>query len=659
MQLPRTPSFQLDGKRALVTGAGRGIGLAAAAALAQAGAHVTLLARSAAEIGAAAESIRTDGGAADALVCDVLAHDAVAAILASLPPFDVLVNNAGGNRPMPMQAVTEADYAAVMDLNVRGAFFVAQAVARGLIAAGLPGSLIHIGSQMGHVGGQERSLYCASKWAIEGMSKAFALDLAPFRIRSNTIAPTFIETSLTRGFLADAAFAESVLHRIKLGRIGTVEDIMGAVVYLASEASSLVTGTSLLVDGRRNDWARSSPGSRYDRIASELRTLSRMSEQRILTTHVGSLPRSARVTELVFAHEQGEPADPAEFNAAMDDAVETCVARQVAAGVDLVSDGEMSKISYATYIKDRISGFDGDSPRIPPADLEAFPTFLQRQAGSGGTPSYRRPRCVGPVALLTLAPLKDDVAHLQRAIERHAPTGAFMNAASPGVIALFQPNDFYPTQDAYLEALAEAMRPEYEAIVAAGLLLQLDSPDLGLGRHMMYKDRSDAEYLVLIEEHVTVLNHALRNIPADRVRMHVCWGNYEGPHHCDVELGMILPTLMRAKPQGLLFETSNPRHQHDWQYFRDMVAIVPENKVLIPGVLDSTTNFIEHPRVVAQRIEQFAAIVGRDRVIAGTDCGFSSFAGFGAVDPEIVYAKLHAMAEGAAIASEHLWAKTA
>lgn len=384
-----------------------------------------------------------------------------------------------------------------------------------------------------------------------------------------------------------------------------------------------------------------------------------MSQQRILTTHVGSLPRSLKVTELIFAHEQGKPVDPVEFSTVMAEAVDACVAQQVAAGVDLVSDGEMSKISYATYIKDRISGFDGDSARTPPADLEAFPTFLQRQASSGGTPTYRRPRCVGPVAPVTLAPLEEDVAHLQHAIAEHTPTGAFMNAASPGVIALFQPNDFYPTQDAYLEALAEAMRPEYEAIVAAGLILQLDSPDLGLGRHMMYKDRSEAEYLVLIEQHVAVLNHALRNIPADQVRMHVCWGNYEGPHHCDVELGTILPTLMRAKPDGLLFETSNPRHQHDWQYIRDLVAIVPESKVLIPGVLDSTTNFIEHPRVVAQRIEQFAAIVGRDRVIAGTDCGFSTFAGFGAVDPEIVYAKLHAMAEGAAIASDHLWGRGA
>ena len=376
---------------------------------------------------------------------------------------------------------------------------------------------------------------------------------------------------------------------------------------------------------------------------------------RIMTTHVGSLPRSQAVTELIFAQERGEPVDAVEFDRVIGAAVDACVARQVAAGVDLVSDGEMSKISYATYIKDRVTGFDGDSPRTPPADLEAFPTFLERQARGGGTPTYRRPRCVGEIAPKTLEPLEDDVARLEHAIAEHRPAGAFMNAASPGVIALFQPNDFYPTQDAYLEALSEAMRPEYEAIVAAGLVLQLDSPDLGLGRHMMYKDRTEPEYLRLIEQHVETLNHALRHVPAERVRMHVCWGNYEGPHHCDVEMGTILPVLMKAKPQGLLFETSNPRHQHDWTYFRAMRALIPEDRVLIPGVIDSTTNFIEHPEVVALRLEQFAGIVGRERVMAGTDCGFSTFAGFGAVDPEIVYAKLRSMAEGAAIASERLW----
>jgi 5-methyltetrahydropteroyltriglutamate--homocysteine methyltransferase len=376
---------------------------------------------------------------------------------------------------------------------------------------------------------------------------------------------------------------------------------------------------------------------------------------RILTTHVGSLPRSKDVTDLVFAQERGEAVDPAQFDAVIGPAVDEVVRLQVEAGIDLVSDGEMSKISYATYIKDRITGFDGDSPRTPPKDLEMFPSFLERQAKGGGTPTYRRPKCVGPIAVKSMEPLEADLAHMAAAMAKHQPGGGFMNSASPGVIALFQPNEHYSTQDAYLEALAEAMRPEYEAIVAAGLLLQLDSPDLGLGRHMMYKDRSDEEYLRLIGGHVEALNHALRNVPADRVRMHVCWGNYEGPHCCDVEMGVILPTLMTAKPAGLLFETSNPRHQADWTYFAEMAHLIPEDKILIPGVIDSTTNFIEHPRVVAERIERYANIIGRERVIAGTDCGFSTFAGFGVVDPSIVWAKLKTLAEGAALASDRLW----
>jgi 5-methyltetrahydropteroyltriglutamate--homocysteine methyltransferase len=262
---------------------------------------------------------------------------------------------------------------------------------------------------------------------------------------------------------------------------------------------------------------------------------------------------------------------------------------------------------------------------------------------------------VGPIAPTDPEPLRQDISRFTAAADSGSPTDRFMNSASPGVIALFHPNDHYPTQDAYLEALAEAMRPEYEAIVEAGLILQIDSPDLGLGRHMMFKDKSDADYLRCIERHVDVLNHSLRNVPADRVRMHVCWGNYEGPHHCDVEMGVILPVLMKAKPSGLLFETSNPRHQHDWEAFVEHRALIPDDKVLIPGVIDSTTNFIEHPRVVAQRITTFADLFGRDRVIAGTDCGFSTFAGFGAVDPDIVWAKLRTLADGAAIASERLW----
>ncbi|MBY0422284.1 MAG: cobalamin-independent methionine synthase II family protein [Parvularculaceae bacterium] len=382
-------------------------------------------------------------------------------------------------------------------------------------------------------------------------------------------------------------------------------------------------------------------------------------KDRILTTHVGSLPRSAAVTDLVFARERGEAVDDAAFDRIVAEAVDDAVRRQVEAGVDLVSDGEMSKISYATYIKDRVTGFDGDAPRTPPADLEAYPGFLALQAKGGGTPTYRRPICVGPIESKPLVPLHADVARMKSATARRRPHGAFMNAASPGVIALFHPNRHYPTGQAYLEALAEAMRPEYEAIVAAGLILQIDSPDLGLGRHTMYKDKSEAEYVKLIEVHVEALNHALRNVPAEKARMHVCWGNYEGPHHCDVEMNVILPTLMKAKPQGLLFETANPRHQHDWNYFAERRRSIPEDKILIPGVIDSTTNFIEHPRVVAERIERYAGLFGRERVIAGTDCGFSTFAGFGVVDPDIVYAKLKSLSEGALIASHALGASAA
>jgi 5-methyltetrahydropteroyltriglutamate--homocysteine methyltransferase len=372
---------------------------------------------------------------------------------------------------------------------------------------------------------------------------------------------------------------------------------------------------------------------------------------RIRTTHVGSLPRNATVADFLFTAERGDPIDRRALDEALAAAVDDAVRKQVEAGIDLVSDGEMSKISYATYIKDRVSGFDGDSKRSPPADLEQVPAFLERQARSGGTPTYRRPRCVGPIAPTSTQPLEDDLRRFGSALEAHGPEDSFMNAASPGVIALFQPNDYYPDDDAYLEALAEAMRPEYEAIVADGHLLQLDSPDLGLGRHMMYKDRSDEEYLKRIGRHVEVLNHALRNLPAERVRMHVCWGNYEGPHHCDVEMEVILPTLMRAKPAALLFETANPRHAHDWATFADMADRIPDDKILIPGVIDSTTNFVEHPRAVAERVLKFVNLFGAERVIAGTDCGFSTFAGFGAVDPDIVWMKLRSLAEGAELAS--------
>ncbi|MCY3941680.1 MAG: cobalamin-independent methionine synthase II family protein [Gammaproteobacteria bacterium] len=377
------------------------------------------------------------------------------------------------------------------------------------------------------------------------------------------------------------------------------------------------------------------------------------STDRILTTHVGSLPRSEAVTEMVFAEEKGERMETEARHALLADAVDAVVAKQCEAGVDVVSDGEMSKISYATYIKDRITGFEGDSPRRAPADLEEYPGFLKRQAASGGTPTYRRPQCVGEIRVKDTAPLEEDLTNFRAAVDRHKPAEAFMNAASPGVIALFQPNQHYPDHESYLYALADAMRPEYEAIVAAGFLLQLDSPDLGLGRHMMFKGQPDDEYRRQAELHVEALNHALRNVSADRVRLHVCWGNYEGPHIHDAPMEMVLPIALKARPQALLFESSNPRHAHEWTVFAG--AQLPDDKVLIPGVLDSTTNFVEHPRLVAERICRFADIVGRERVIAGTDCGFSTFAGFGAVDPDITYTKLAAMAEGAAIASKRLW----
>ena len=375
------------------------------------------------------------------------------------------------------------------------------------------------------------------------------------------------------------------------------------------------------------------------------------STDRVLTTHVGSLPRSAAVTDVVFAQEQGK--DPDNADAIIRSAVDEVVARQVATGVDVVSDGEMSKISYATYIKDRISGFDGDSDRQPPSDLEEFPGFLKRQASSGGTPTYQRPCCVGDIKVKDMGPVQVDIDNLLHAISVHKPAQSFMNAASPGVIALFQPNKHYPTHETYLEALADAMAHEYKAIVAAGIVLQLDSPDLGLGRHMMFKDKSDEEYAALAAMHVAALNHALTGISKDMVRLHVCWGNYEGPHHHDAPMEIVLPIALKADVGALLFESSNPRHAHEWETFAN--TKLPDDLVLVPGVIDSTTNFVEHPKLVAERICRFADIVGRERVIAGSDCGFSTFAGYGAVDEDIVYAKLKSMADGAAIASERLW----
>jgi len=367
-------------------------------------------------------------------------------------------------------------------------------------------------------------------------------------------------------------------------------------------------------------------------------------------THVGSLPRTQKVVDFIFARENGAPYDAAAFDTAMTEAVSKTVAKQVEAGVTIVSDGETSKISYATYVKDRYTGFSGDSPRNAPADLKRFPSFLKRIADSGGTPKYARPMCTGPVRSKGQGELEKDIVNLKTAMTEHGAIRGFLNAASPGVISLFLQNDHYASRETYLAALADVMKAEYETIVAAGLDLQLDCPDLALSRHMLFTDLSDAEFVKIAAGHVEALNHALSDIDPARVRIHICWGNYEGPHVCDISMDKVFATLMSARARYVLFETSNPRHAHEWTVFRDRKSEIPEDKILVPGVVDTTTNFVEHPEVVAQRLDRFTGIVGKDRVIAGSDCGFGTFAGFGAVDPEIAYAKLEALAQGAALA---------
>jgi 5-methyltetrahydropteroyltriglutamate--homocysteine methyltransferase len=371
---------------------------------------------------------------------------------------------------------------------------------------------------------------------------------------------------------------------------------------------------------------------------------------RIATTHVGSLPRPQEVVDVVFAEDRGEAVDRAQYDRVLAAAVRDRVQHQVDAGIDFVSDGEMGKIGYATYIRHRLSGFEvGDVPRATPADLDAYPRFRDRLAQSGGSARYLRPICRGPITYEHPEPLQRDLERLTAAIDGQPVAGAFMNAPSPGIIALFQPNEHYGTLEEYLEAIGEAMKVEYETIVAAGMQLQIDAPDLAMGRHIMYRNRSDEEFVASAERHVEAINRALRDIPPDKVRMHLCWGNYEGPHHLDIDLGKIIHVILRAKPATILFEAANPRHAHEWAVWRE--ASIPEEKILAPGVLDSTTNYIEHPELVAQRILAFTEIVGPDRVMAGTDCGFGTWAGFGAIDPDICWAKLGSLAEGARIAA--------
>lgn len=379
----------------------------------------------------------------------------------------------------------------------------------------------------------------------------------------------------------------------------------------------------------------------------------KLSTSRILTTHVGSLPRTGPITDLLIRKEKDEPYDQAEFDKAMHDAVVDVVKKQAATGIDVVSDGETSKIGYATYIKDRLAGFGGENQAKPHLDLRDHPDLRKRMVAFTGPQTFKRLCCVGPISITDHEAVHQDIANFRDALQQVKVADAFMNAASPGIVSSFQPNQYYPSHDAYIEAIAAVMQEEYEAIHAAGFLLQVDCPDLAMSRHTGFQDLSEAQFLQRAEQQVEMLNHALRNIPATSIRMHICWGNYEGPHDYDIALEKIMRVVLKAKPQAISFEASNPRHAHEWKVWRD--AKIPDDKVLMPGVIDSSTNFVEHPELVAQRIERFAEIVGRERVLASSDCGFGTFAGYGKVDPDIAYKKLKSLVDGAAIATRRLW----
>lgn len=386
---------------------------------------------------------------------------------------------------------------------------------------------------------------------------------------------------------------------------------------------------------------------------------------RILTTHVGSLPRPQRVIDLLFAHDRAEQRDQhppnadissTDTDAVLQHAVDEAVRLQSETGLDIVSDGEMGKISYATYIRHRLTGFDGDSERPTPRDLDDFPEFRDQLVSEGHSPTYRRPVCVGPIGVKDCALLLADIGRFARAMTRSGATRGFMTAVSPGTVAVFHPNRYYRSHEEYVHAVGAAMRVEYEEIVRAGFTLQIDCPDLAMGRHSRFKHLDDAQFLECAAIHVDALNEAVKDIPADRMRLHVCWGNYEGPHTHDIPLQKILPLLFRVKPAALLIEGANPRHEHEWEVWTR--HHLPEDKVLVPGVIDTSTNYVEHPELVAQRILRFASAVGRERIVAGTDCGMGTFAGFGPVHPQIAWAKLRSLTAGAALASARLW-KTA
>ncbi len=379
----------------------------------------------------------------------------------------------------------------------------------------------------------------------------------------------------------------------------------------------------------------------------------RRSTERFLTTHTGSLPRPDDLIRTMFAKEEGVPVDAAALAAHIRSAVGEVVRKQVASGVDVVNDGEFSKPSYATYIKDRLHGFGGTSQPLQYQDLVDFPGMARRVFGDPGRARRKTPACTGPISVRDARAAQTDVENLKSALGQVKAEDTFMSAASPGVIALFFRNDHYASREAYLYAIAEAMKLEYETVAKAGFVLQVDCPDLAMGRHIQYADLSLDEFRAMARLHIEALDHALANIPPDQVRMHLCWGNYEGPHHYDVPLADIIDLVLAARPSGVSFEAANPRHAHEWKVFERVK--LPAGKVLIPGVLDSTTNFVEHPELVAERISRYARLVGRENVIAGTDCGFGTWVGQAAVDPDIVWAKLGSMAAGARLASREFW----
>ena len=371
---------------------------------------------------------------------------------------------------------------------------------------------------------------------------------------------------------------------------------------------------------------------------------------KIKTTHVGSLPRSNELSDLLFKKDKQEKIDVNNFDEIVKRDVKKIVKKQINLGIDFISDGEMSKISYATYVKDRIDGFSGESERKAPQDLDDFPSFKERIARSGGTPTYTRPCCTHELKIKDALSLTKDINNFKSALEENNHKQAFMNAASPGVISAFLPNKFYKDDDEYLDALSNIMAAEYEEIVSNDINLQLDCPDLALARHMTFKDLSEVEFLKRAEKQIEFLNHSIKKIPSSKIRMHICWGNYEGPHSHDISLEKILPLILKANVGTYLLESSNPRHSHEWQAFENIK--VPKDKVIAPGVIDSTTNFIEHPEVVKNRLVQFSKVIDREQLMAGTDCGFSTFAGFGNVDENIVYKKLESLVIGTELASK-------